>query len=347
MYPLLDEEDRALLSPTNGPIVDGVESPLLQHSAGIKFPYNGDVVGLVPDGGSIEPTDFMPSPPFTHRDFPDAFLPVAGSQNGTFPDFATSPSAPSIAIDPLSTSLSWTPKENPYFRLPNVDSPLDLMPIDASQTTQPLTRIFCSALPSSPQHDSNLVRTTGDRHQSCDCFAACLQVLQSLHNHSMLLSASHQGSPPFDIVLTINREAIDSCSNMLDCSNCVFKSGRSISTMMLATIFGKVMALYRAACCLRFSSPSTLTQTSAQLAFGAYTVTGENRQLLEIEILLLELRKLERTLQVYSERFHNSQQTEKEDEAGVFGALTLYLEKNLQHIVEFLQARKGGMRNGT
>ena len=135
---------------------------------------------------------------------------------------------------------------------------------------------------------------------------------------------------------------------MLGCANCVSKSGRSISTMMLATIFGKVMSLYRAACYLRFGPSSTALngstsmQATAQLAFGAYTVTGENRQLLEIEILLLELRKVESILQVYSERFRNAQ-AEKDDETSVYNALTAYLDKNLHYIVDFLQMRKGGV----
>ena len=80
---------------------------------------------------------------------------------------------------------------------------------------------------------------------------------------------------------------------------------------------------------------------TAQLAFGAYTVTGENRQLLEIEILLLELRKVESILAVYSERFRNAQ-AEKDDETSVYNALTAYLDKNLHYIVDFLQMRKGG-----
>lgn len=110
--------------------------------------------------------------------------------------------------------------------------------------------------------------------------------------------------------------------------------------MMLATIFGKVMSLYRAACFLRFG-PSNSMHATAQLAFGAYTVTGENRQLLEIEILLLELRKVESILAIYSERFRNTQ-AEKDDESSVYIALTTYLDKNLRYIVEFLQMRKGG-----
>ena len=82
-------------------------------------------------------------------------------------------------------------------------------------------------------------------------------------------------------------------------------------------------------------------QATAQLAFGAYTVTGENRQLLEIEILLLELRKVEHILAVYSQRFSNGQ-AEKDDETSVYDALTAYLDKNLRYIVEYLQKCKGG-----
>ncbi len=113
--------------------------------------------------------------------------------------------------------------------------------------------------------------------------------------------------------------------------------------MMLATIFGKVMSLYRAACFLRFG-PSTGMHATAQLAFGAYTVTGENRQLLEIEILLLELRKVESILAIYTERFRTAH-AEKGDETSVYNALTGYLDKNLHYIVEFLLIRKGGTSN--
>ena len=81
--------------------------------------------------------------------------------------------------------------------------------------------------------------------------------------------------------------------------------------------------------------------TTAQLAFGAYTVTGENRQLLEIEILLLELRKVETILGLYTERFRNAQ-ADKDDETSVYNALTVYLDKNLHYIVDFLQMRKNG-----
>ncbi|KAK3167192.1 hypothetical protein OEA41_010318 [Lepraria neglecta] len=335
MYPLLDAADRSLLDPNEGPI-GGTTSPLLQESSHIPVPIvhemntNGDEDGF-------DSSDFLPTPPFHQGDFMD-FMATSGPN--PFPDFNTAPPSPCLNTDHFPASPAWTTKQDPYLR--NFQSPLDMMPVGRASSSQTTPRP--SAPPPPPPQDNNhreLIKANTERGQPCDCFAACLQVLQSLHNHSSLLSATQQGGPPFDIVLTINREAMESCSTMLECGSCVSKSGRSISTMMLATIFGKVMSLYRAACFLRFG-PSTSMHATAQLAFGAYTVTGENRQLLEIEILLLELRKVESILAVYSQRFMNTQ-AEKDDETNVYNALTAYLDKNLRYIVEFLQMRKGGV----
>lgn len=44
---------------------------------------------------------------------------------------------------------------------------------------------------------------------SCICFTVCLQSLQGLHN------ASSSSSPPFDLVLSLNRKAVEGCAAML------------------------------------------------------------------------------------------------------------------------------------
>ncbi|MCJ1455552.1 hypothetical protein MMC28_005907 [Mycoblastus sanguinarius] len=340
MYPLLDEADRSLLDPNHG-VIDAATSPLLQDQllpgklGGVE---NGTIATHEED--IFDASDFLPTPPFHHGDFMD-FTPT--SVPNPFPDFSTAPPSPGQGTELNATSPPWTTKENPYLRLPSFQSPLDMMPVNHASSSHIAPRPSAPPTPSTAldQKDPGLIRNNPNGGQTCDCFAACLSVLQSLHNHSWLLSSTEQGGPPFDIVLTINREAIESCSTMLRCTKCVSRSGRSISTMMLATIFGKVMSLYRAACFLRFG-PSSSMQATAQLAFGAYTVTGENRQLLEIEILLLELRKVESILAIYSERFRNAQ-AEKDDETSVYIALTSYLDKNLHYIVDFLQMRKGGV----
>lgn len=343
MYPLLDEEDRSLLNPNNGPIVDGVASPLLQHNTGIKVPLADGGIGTMHETDGSDPPDLLPTPPFSHTDFMESFMPMSAANGNPFAELTSRPTTPTMNMDQVGSNPLWTNKDNSYnMHAPNFQGSLDMMPTTTSNNVDTASRPHSHLAPSVPSHvpsSTNLLRNSADRCQTCDCFAACLLVLQSLHNHSSLLSGGQRGGPPFDIVLTINREAIESCSTMLECTNCLSRSGRSISTMMLATIFGKVMSLYRAACFLRFGS-SESSQSSAQLAFGAYTVTGENRKLLEIEILLLELRKVEQILEVYSERFRNAQ-TEKGDESDVYSSLTSYLERNLQYIVEFLKARKG------
>jgi hypothetical protein len=346
MYPLLDEADRSLLDPNKGPI-GGTTSPLLQETTLIPVPIMDGNSTATDGGDEFDTSDFLPTPPFYQGDFMD-FMHSSGPN--PYPDFATAPPSPGLnSTDHFPSSPAWTTKENPYLRNPIFQSPLDMLPMGRATPAQTTPRPSAPPPPPVSHKSSNSTNTSSNQEpgrqiteggQTCDCFAACLQVLQSLHNHSCLLSSTQQGGPPFDIVLTINREAMESCSTMLECGSCVSKSGRSISTMMLATIFGKVMSLYRAACLLRFG-PSTSMHATAQLAFGAYTVTGENRQLLEIEILLLELRKVESILAVYSRRFREKQ-AEKDDETSVYDALTAYLDKNLHYIVEFLQMRKGG-----
>ena len=81
-----------------------------------------------------------------------------------------------------------------------------------------------------------------------------------------------------------------------------------------------------------------MPRVSAQLAFGAYTITGEDRQLLEVEILLLELRKVENIFKTFQDKI--SGDSDEKDEAGVYTALFSYLDKNLQYIFDFLQTHK-------
>ena len=338
MYPQLDGEDHALLSPSHGPNIDGISLPLPQHGSALKVSPNVDVNSLIPDVESVDSAEFLHTPPFGQADFFDPFSIISGSHQQGMGPFGSDPPSPNATTD-LSND-SWLSKGNNYFRLPNFQSPLDMMPMGPPPTTQSGAQPFMSQVSSSFSKEPSLMREATGKSQSCDCFAVCLQVLQSLHNNSTMLSASHQECPPFDIVLSINREAIESCSSLLDCTGCVSRSGRSISTTMLATIFDKAMSLYRVTCSIRFGPSPNDVQSTAQLAFGAYMVTGENRKLLEIEILLLELKKFERALQLFAERFRDIQQAEKDDETAVYSASISYLEKNLQHVVEFLQTQK-------
>ncbi|KAL9004647.1 MAG: hypothetical protein Q9188_002538 [Gyalolechia gomerana] len=283
------------------------------------------------EGHDVTADGFLPTPPF-NDDFFESFLPL--SPEAAFAELASASPDSGVA---QSSAVPWTSNGTSSTTLPTFQSPLDMLSFGNFGHPQSRTR---PSLPGHPDQRPHPAEAAINERPTCDCFAACLQGLLSLHNHSWMASSVQQGGPPFDIVLSINREAIEGCAAMLSCSKCVAKIGNGISTMLLATIFGKVMSLYRAACFFRFGGAPGM-QATAQLAFGAYTVTGEDRQILEIEILLIELRKVENLLKVFQEKF-NSSHAEK-DETSVYDALTSYLEKNLCYIVEYLQARKAAL----
>lgn len=290
----------------------------------------------------VDPADFFPTPPFGD-DFAESleqFSPQAYFRDLSCAATAASPSTSNTShasINPI-----WTPHENhesnytlPY-ALPSFQIPPDLMTIGQAA----LSSTNASPKMAVPRANGR----PGDKPKSagCDCFAVCLQALQTLHNHSWLPNSAQPGALPFDVVLTINQVAMRECATMLECDKCVSKIGSSISTMLLATIFGKIISLYGSACFFRFGA-STGNQAVVKLALGAYTLTGEDRRLLEMEIILLELRKVESILLTYQERFRGdaSQAEKNKDETGVYNALTHYLDKNLRCILDFLQARKG------
>lgn len=337
MHPMPESQDRSIEHPNHKFFQD-----CSSHEDSRRRHSGMDESGPATQAG-VDPADFFPNPPFGD-DFAESleqFSPQAYFRDLNCAVTAASPSISSanhVSINPI-----WTAHENhesnystlPY-SLPLFQISPDLMTI--GQAT--LSSTAASPTMAVPQANSR----PGDKPKSagCDCFAVCLQALQTLHNHSWLPSSAQPGGLPFDVVLTINQEAMRGCAAMLDCDKCVSKTGSSISTMLLATIFGKIISLYGSACFFRFG-PSTGNQAVVKLALGAYTLTGEDRRLLEMEIILLELRKVESILLSYQERFRGdaSQAEKNKDETGVYNALTHYLDKNLRYILDFLQARKG------
>lgn len=282
--------------------------------------------------GEIEMTDFFSNSPFGDE-FGDALLqfsPQAYLQNLN----PTTPS-PTNSTSQNTVSPAWTANETPYSFSPLSQLPVDLMSFDQASSSYSAPSPEILALQESPPRV--FFPPGSETKFQCDCFALCLQALQTLHNHSQLPMSVQPGGLPFDVVLNINREAMRGCAKMLNCAKCVSKSGSSISTMLLATIFGKIISLYGSACFSRFG-PSTVNQGAVKVAIGAYTLTGDDRRLLEMEIILLELGKVESILLAYQERFRDVH-AEKDSCPG--NALTSYLGKNLRCILDFLQARRG------
>lgn len=250
-----------------------------------------------------------------------------------FSDHAARLASPKPIDVKSPNNQAWAINGTPVLAVPSFQNPIDMTPYDPSLSSASSDGLV-------PQDLGRALETNRDRFEAqCDCFAACIQALQALHNHSWLSASTEPGGLPFDVVLTINREALRGCGGMLDCVRCVSKTGSSISTMLLGTIFGKIISLYGAACLFRFG-PTSDSQAAVSLAYGAYTLTGEDRGLLEMEIIIRELKKVESVLIMYQERFRNA--GAEKDESSIYDALTGYLEKNLHYILDFLHSRKGG-----
>ncbi|KAI4159998.1 MAG: hypothetical protein LQ342_006126 [Letrouitia transgressa] len=271
------------------------------------------------DTKGVEDVDFLPTPPF--NDFMDSF--VCLSPQAPFAELAPaampSPISTQSDINLPSTKSAWSNNFLSCPTLPSFQSSFEQLYSGQPMTSRPDTRSSLSmqneTMPSVPQ-------TQFERIARCDCFASSLQLLSSLHTHSVPSPSNPQGGPPFDMMLITTGTGIGN------------------SVLLLATMFGKILSLYKATCRFHFGTAPGIHET-AELAFGAYTVTGEERKLIEIEILLLELRKVEDALKRFDEKICNP--LPGKDETGFQGAVILYLKKNLRYIVEFLKARKVGL----
>jgi hypothetical protein len=169
----------------------------------------------------------------------------------------------------------------------------------------------------------------------CDCFNNSLQSLQGLHQQAKCFDLS----PSFDVVLTVNRRAVESCAAMLSCAQCMGKSSCNTTLMLLATIIGKVVYFYRAASQNYFGfTPGPGHQPQPlPLTFGSYKIPGEDGRWLEMEILLRELRKVE---QVFMQ-FQDISKTDALDEHGmVYSAVVGHLRQNLNVTFEVLNMRR-------
>ncbi len=194
-----------------------------------------------------------------------------------------------------------------------------------------------------PRHKSTPSGAGGGSggHASCTCFTVCLQSLQGLHNAS-----TPAASPPFDLVLSLNRKAVEGCAAMLACSRCMSQSGPGTHTaaMLLATVIGKITSFYKNASQSYFehggpgSIPSPSIAPGLSLSLGVYQVHGEDGRWLELEILARELRKLE---EVY-DRFRDVC-AELSEDAEVSKAMIGYLGHTLGSTLEVVTHRKGNM----
>ncbi|GAB1313852.1 hypothetical protein MFIFM68171_04062 [Madurella fahalii] len=161
---------------------------------------------------------------------------------------------------------------------------------------------------------------TGSSGGSCTCFTACLQSLQALHNASV--------APTFDMVVTLNRKAIEGCAVMLTCARCMSRSGTHTAAMLLATVIGKIASFYKTAFHMYFEDVPNLGGSIGQF-------TNISDRWLELEILARELRKLDEVYAQFRDAFANLS-----DDPEVSKAMIGYLNSNIGSTLEVIQHRK-------
>jgi hypothetical protein len=113
--------------------------------------------------------------------------------------------------------------------------------------------------------------------------------------------------------------------------------------MLLATVIGKITSLYKNASKSYFENggtPEDVTpSTRLGVSLGAYQVNGEDVKWFELEILAIELRKLEEVYARFKEVCGDLS-----DDPDVSKTLIDYLGHSLGSTLEVVSHRKGNMR---
>ncbi len=175
--------------------------------------------------------------------------------------------------------------------------------------------------------DECLAQTT-----SCNCFNTCLKTLQTLHNFNTVPPASS-----FDVVLTVNQKAMETCSQTLNCSICNSGSHSGLRTMLLGTILGRIILIYQDASRDYFGPACGPGSHPLPLTFGVYRVASEDIRWMQLVIILRDLKKFKSLLT----RFQKiARGTEVEDDVEMHRAVTNRLYQSLNLTCESLKKHK-------
>ncbi|CAN8106102.1 unnamed protein product [Discula destructiva] len=269
--------------------------------------------------------------------------------SATFVDSPTVTKLPSAhgrsqSYDTNNHSMGWADPTSPeIFSFNQLSTPSN---IASSYFPSPTATPTMTALIARPA--SSPSTSTGG---SCICFTVCLQSLQALHN------ASSPSPPPFDLVLSLNRKAVEGCAAMLGCTRCMRRSGTHTTAMLLATLLGTITTFYKNASQSYFdhgvpmgnnsaetilssptSTPSLTGSPGLGVSLGVYTINGEDSKWLELEILGRELRRLD---EVYSN--FREVCSELSEDTELSKAMIGYLGQNLGSTMQVVSHRKGDM----
>ena len=262
----------------------------------------------------------------------------------------------------LSTSTNSSPNSCPFAQPDFVQlaaaaaAQQPYFPIDRNlrgSTISPTASHFSEAMKQMEEPDMiHRMSTSPPERETCDCFASNLKSLETLRRYSDPYSS--QNTTPFDVALFISKQAITHCTEMLSCAYCTrTTSGDSNSTPMLifAGLMNDILSSYSAACTAHFdleatdSSPDSHSSSSSQLTLGTYLVDGEDGRHLKLEILMIELRKVERLWMQFKDVC--AQVRVGDGRKSLLEALVCYLGQTLRDTVDRLEARRGHNGNNS
>ncbi|KAN0099837.1 hypothetical protein V8E51_013612 [Hyaloscypha variabilis] len=296
-----------------------------------------------------EPTSYFPEADWSttptsevdgyeaHHFMSPPIIPVFGDQS------SSESSSSASSADAYDSYSFWTHNSPTYINSPyihNIDylTPEDITEPSISPTTpwvDPNSYQFSNSDPRDPRLASNpnlfmdecLARTT-----TCNCFNACLEVLQTLHNFNAVPPASS-----FDIVLTVNQKAMEICATTLSCSICNSRSGSNHHTMLLGTILGRIILIYQDASRDYFGPASEPGSHPLPLTFGVYRVASEDIRWMQLVIILRDLKKFKGLLSRFQKTAKGS---EAEEDIDMHRAVTNRLYQSLNLTCHALKKHK-------
>lgn len=172
--------------------------------------------------------------------------------------------------------------------------------------------------------------------QNHDCTQFAFQTLNSLYSPPASQPAagdfngSSNGLPTLDSVLSTNKAAVDKLFVLLGCS---CSANPHFSTTIAFTIV-KILSWYQA---ISGANPSEGDNTQMEafthtpISLGDFRLEGEDEHTFRTQLVLAELRKVEKLIDKFSERYcKGASATENGIEGGVYGALESLLRTRVR-----------------
>ncbi|KAL9609269.1 MAG: hypothetical protein Q9167_005953 [Letrouitia subvulpina] len=167
----------------------------------------------------------------------------------------------------------------------------------------------------------SLELTEKESNRGCTCGTKIIEMLHLLHKRSSNLQT------PFDVVLSTNKEAVESISSILACP-C---QRDPTSVITIAALVTKMISWYQSACGINNPKASALSSTVITLG-SAYRLEQADEDSVKFRVVMNELKKMDELIDRLSEKFCKGLRESK-----AYEELIAVLRLRLKEVVEGLQ----------